>query len=402
MNMNLSSNEFIISTTNNETETKNIIGEYYSVDFNYKDSQNIENIIDFELENYFELIYNTNYNENIQDYNSSKRLFFKACINKLQIKYSYCFFEILIYDKFSNQSHNISAFCHCKTCGYNNVTNFDYNKSNDNVTIIEVFPSLKKKYTFEVKNIFNYNNFLKNQIYNLEFKKNNNLNIYPTNSDFINRKITFIRHYIEPNIVIKKKKIDKISEDDIYDIITGEILNDPVRLESNGIIINEIINRTTAMKLNECPFTKSKNFKIIDANDIKLQIEKFKVENKQQFDTIQKDMERELHARDKFIEEEANNFILYITDCYKKAHNSKFLKYISYSIDDENKNGNGIDNDIVNKINNILYNEPVHIVNEKYLDTKIESGADSKPDTLWFILTCKCESCIAQNLINYQ
>ena len=143
---------------------------------------------------------------------------------------------------------NYRIYCNNIEC-----KNFNLIKNSENLFFeLKVIPSKKKPNMFQAVEIKHVDNF--------SICKNVNFSIVDK----------IINHQIE------KEKIEMMKEEDMYDVITHDILIDPVRFKSDEILIPHVVNRETALKLVKCPFTQSSNFVIVDAEDILKQINNLK------------------------------------------------------------------------------------------------------------------------------
>ena len=157
-------------------------------------------------------------------------------------------------------------------------------------------------------------------------------------------------------------------DEKFYDFITNELLIEPVRIKSNGKIINCVVNKSTVKKLTRCPFTQSTNFEIVVADDIMNIINDYKINNPCDYQKMISDYNNQYIKIN-------NDFILNIKKILKYIHNiflepiNKNLKYFTYNLD--NYYTNGWNNLHIKTMKEILDKEPLKLYDDIYIHFNI-------------------------------
>ena len=163
-----------------------------------------------------------------------------------------------------------------------------------------------------------------------------------------------------------------IKKDDIFDVISGNILENPVRFMSNGRLINEVVDNSTAIKLNKCPFTQSTNFKIIPADDINEQLQLFKIFSKEEYCTILNNLEKEkqdfIDREKKRIDKEARVILSEVCNYFNNPIIYVYNPIFSYAITNTNRN-------IFIRIKDIIYQEHIRLDDNRKMLITITSDS---------------------------
>tara|TARA_A100001015_G_C14635004_1_gene573172 strand:+ start:33 stop:668 length:636 start_codon:yes stop_codon:yes gene_type:complete len=196
---------------------------------------------------------------------------------------------------------------------------------------------------------------------------------------------------MQKGFLIKKKSNELIKEEDLFDSITGELLVDPVRFESQGKLIPHVVNLSTAKKLKKCPFTQSTNFKIIKADDIDESIEVYKKINKNSYNKILEKIEAEKMKHEIIISSKALEIVEHIVNTILDPKNKYMKPELTYYISNKNDN-HGFDDRILKAITNLIDNKEFNLGSTTFLTYKIEYK-NKLPDKIIFGKICKCSNC---------
>lgn len=212
-------------------------------------------------------------------------------------------------------------------------------------------------------------------------------------------------HYINRRKIelekIWREKFSKkpIDEDELFDVISGDILDDPVRFKSNGKLTKGVLNMKTAKKLKKCPFTQSTEFELVEATDMKEFIELFKMFHHDRYIEILEKIKSEKIKNQQIIEDKARDFVMHVLELFMNPKNIYMKRPISFYISNENAE-HGIDKLTLEEIKKIVDKEDYELSPNKYLEYKIVYR-ENIPDIIEFGTICRCFNCVSTNVFGF-